>query len=1158
MTHYSVLRLLSVSLATALCLTSAVDAQTIETIAGNGSQNFTGEGGPALDAAIGFPTAVLAVPGTSAYYFSTDGTVHRVDDQGRVTMIAGEAGEYGSTHGYRGDGGPAIDALFSSITSLALHPFDGDLYLVDQDNARVRRIDGNGIVTTVAGTGLNLFSADPGPATERPLRLPKAISFGADGTLYVSDHSSIRKIGPDGIMHRIAGDGTVGFSGDGGPAINAKLSAPDGLVAGLDGNLYIADRGNGRLRMIDAEGIITTIGAFKPTRLAVDIHGNLYYGRSDIARIERYLPHVQATEPVAGNGSFGFAGDGGPALDAQISAWASPALSESGDVYIADYMNNRIRRVSSLDAELPRANFDGAHIDEGDSGITIAPVVVRLESPAIVPVELQVTTLDSTATADHDYQAMQAEPFVIPVGETEITIEIQVNGDTYVEGYESFDVQIDLISGAVVSSGGYRGSVVVAIQDDDQPGTQAFFLRDDIDIVPENASPHIALVTHNDSIEMQPDGSLGILVPPTHGTASFNYGYLWYTPQADWTGEDTLTYQACETAGRCLSATVRLLVRPLDDQFISADGHTGRERLRITDLRAMPGARFLATPLVAPRELPFTLGVDTTPESPWDSNQGVAWQLQTLAAAPDGQARRVRVMAMDGTQFSFNSTLYMGLDTNGDGLPSEDEVRCIQMELERRCELEILQAAGQPVRYWVMLQSRNPEPQQAEVDVFEIPMVPTDGSFAATAPGQLPDGQDFDLTVVWEDATFLSGQLRAGFIRVLADDSTDMGEFLVLLSNDSLSQRPVRLVPGETRRVALAPGGENKRIYFDVPMGTTRVSLASQSDANVDMYLVPVPLPGGSATQVAPVPEPYTPVAAGEGPDGAESLVVTSGLLQPARWYAVVANRDDEITEVALTLEIEATAPEVRSGSYFNDDRSGHGLFVYPAGNMWAGLWYTYRENGSPTWYYLQAPAPGANGAWNAPIYRAAWHGSANHLVEVGSATMTPTGPDAFQFSYNIDGLEGSEAMAALGRGCPNLGGASQDLSSHWFDPAHAGTGYSVQMLPNYEFMAAFVYDALGEPRFLVAEKPGFGDADDVLDVEQLGGVCPSCTYYGRPSRTTVGTLRRVLANGTLQSIELDAIFTTGPLNTPVPGAWSSVDVVVPLGGPGTTQGCAP
>ena len=199
-------------------------------------------------------------------------------------------------------------------------------------------------------------------------------------------------------------------------------------------------------------------------------------------------------------------------------------------------------------------------------------------------------------------------------------------------------------------------------------------------------------------------------------------------------------------------------------------------------------------------------------------------------------------------------------------------------------------------------------------------------------------------------------------------------------------------------------------------------------------------------------------------------------------------------------------------------------------------------------------PAPGVTGGWSSPLLRAAWDGDSRELVQVGRVVLTPVGPDRFAWSYEIDGEAGSETFESLGRGCPTLDGDVVDASSTWFDPDHAGTGYSVQLFPDYEYYAAFVYDALGVPRFITAERGSFGGADELIDLEQLRGFCPLCERAGDPERDTIG----VFGRGFDDVPTLEFMAAAGLFSGDVDGTWSQEDDVQPLGGPGATQGCAP
>jgi hypothetical protein len=164
----------------------------------------------------------------------------------------------------------------------------------------------------------------------------------------------------------------------------------------------------------------------------------------------------------------------------------------------------------------------------------------------------------------------------------------------------------------------------------------------------------------------------------------------------------------------------------------------------------------------------------------------------------------------------------------------------------------------------------------------------------------------------------------------------------------------------------------------------------------------------------------------------------------------------------------------------------------------------------------------------------------------MASATVHPEG---LVFSYRLDGEVGSEVMAPLGSGCPTLGGVALDASSHWFDPARAGTGYSVQLFPNYEFYAVFGYDAQGEARYLAAELPRAGGQSERLVLDQMRGFCPLCARDTAPTRRPVGHFERDIVEGRLAAIRVQADYVED-----VPGRWTTDDLPTPLG---NSQGCA-
>jgi DNA-binding beta-propeller fold protein YncE len=302
-----------------------------------------------------FGTSGMAVDAAGNLYIAVFGIhVYKLDTAGLVTRFAGA-----DTGGFAGDGGPAIAAKFLYALALAVGP-DGSVYVADYCNNRVRRIDPAGIVSTFAGGGgpigcaggaFTIFAGDGGPATEASMKQPTGVVADHDGNLYIVDghNGRIRKVGLDGIITTYAGNGLAGHDGDGGPATEASLIMGELAIDGA-GNLYLSDFN--RIRKIDPSGIISTFAedfAAPATDhayfLAVDPDDNLYavdYAGHKVLRFDQNgLPTT-----FAGSGGIGFSGDGGPATAAEFGDEIGPITFDAdGNLYIADGHNGRIRKV---------------------------------------------------------------------------------------------------------------------------------------------------------------------------------------------------------------------------------------------------------------------------------------------------------------------------------------------------------------------------------------------------------------------------------------------------------------------------------------------------------------------------------------------------------------------------------------------------------------------------------------------------------------------------------------------------------------------------------------------------------------------------------------------------------------------------------------------
>jgi hypothetical protein len=376
-------------------------AGSITTVAGDGASAFRGDGDPAVAAQLGSPFDVAVTANGSLLIATGAGRIRRVAPTGIITSVAGTG-----TGNFRGDGGPAVspntELLFptsaaldkagnlffidatrirkvssnGTITTVAgatdLTPGTrgivvdgaGNLLVADGANHRIRKISPDGTLTIIAGSGTPGFSGDGGPATAAQLNFPAALALDAAGNLLIADNGNhrIRKMTVSGLMSTVAGTGVSGFGGDGGPAVSATIRQPTGVAVDGAGNLLIVDIGNNRIRKINTAGIMTTVAGDgvrgfggdggpavsarlnAPDGIAVDTAGNLFIADSSNHRVRRITPAGIITT-IAGNGFHGFSGDGGPATSAQLTNPASVAVDSDGNLFVVD-ASKRIRKIT--------------------------------------------------------------------------------------------------------------------------------------------------------------------------------------------------------------------------------------------------------------------------------------------------------------------------------------------------------------------------------------------------------------------------------------------------------------------------------------------------------------------------------------------------------------------------------------------------------------------------------------------------------------------------------------------------------------------------------------------------------------------------------------------------------------------------------------------
>lgn len=280
-----------------------IHAQIITTIAGNGIASFSGDGGPATAAELNVPIPLVADGNGNIYIGDfVNQRIRKVNTSGIISTVAGTG-----TAGYSGDGGPATAADLNYPRGIDIDTA-GNIYISDESNERIRKVNTSGIISTIVGNGTSGFSGDGGQASVAELNTPEFLAIDRTGNLYIADQGNqrVRMVNTSGIISTYAGNGTSGFSGDGGPATAAEFNIPVGLAVDGSNNLYIADYSNDRIRKVDNTGKISTF---------------------------------------AGTGIASFSGDGGQATGAEINTPQGVCVDRFGNVYIADYLNYRVRMV---------------------------------------------------------------------------------------------------------------------------------------------------------------------------------------------------------------------------------------------------------------------------------------------------------------------------------------------------------------------------------------------------------------------------------------------------------------------------------------------------------------------------------------------------------------------------------------------------------------------------------------------------------------------------------------------------------------------------------------------------------------------------------------------------------------------------------------------
>jgi sugar lactone lactonase YvrE len=358
-----------------LLIATATQAQIINTIAGSTTSGYSGDGGAATSATLNHPKGSAVDALGNVYIADADNNrIRKINTSGIISTVAGSA-----TGSYTGDGGPAIFATLNRPSDVKVDAA-GNIFICDANNHCIRKINTSGTISTVAGTGgVSGFSGDGGPAISAEMDFPCAIALDAAGNLYIADqiNNRIRKVNTTGTISTIIGTGATGYSGDGASGTTTAIGFPFGVAVDGAGNVYVSLYYDNRVIKMNTSGVVSTYagtglpgfsgdgGAAAAAELdgqwgiTTDAAGNLYIADFNNQKIRKV--NTSGTISTIAGTSSGFSGDGGLATAAQLRDPAGVATGPGGSVYIADYGNHRIRKINGAATATSNPTFTGGH-----------------------------------------------------------------------------------------------------------------------------------------------------------------------------------------------------------------------------------------------------------------------------------------------------------------------------------------------------------------------------------------------------------------------------------------------------------------------------------------------------------------------------------------------------------------------------------------------------------------------------------------------------------------------------------------------------------------------------------------------------------------------------------------------------------------------------
>jgi subtilisin family serine protease len=605
-------------------------------------------------------------------------------------------------------------------------------------------------------------------------------------------------------------------------------------------------------------------------------------------------------------------------------------------------------------------------------------------------------------------------------------------------------------------------------------------------------------------------------------------------------------------------------------QQFTINAPTGNVILQPSGLVALPQATFSTTSLEPATLTNMNLGVDPTPGDLYSTFPGTGKQFVLFPISrisnfpgthPPNMQGRVFIVEVASSDAAVTN-LYAGVDSNGDGQPEFVEQACTsttQTGGTARCVIDLRGAAASARNVWALVdipQGRSDAQQSVALSsgVAMVNIPPggdaSGGRLTVTGPGHVPASASFPLRLTLgsvENALVPDRYYGAVTIDALPGLNGQSGFIPFALTRnpggDDIADA-IQLSTDSLRNYAIESGETLQHVFVDVAADTKSLNVITgeaesltNSAPSMAFYVARADFPGASASpQIAAAP-PSSAAVAQWTLGGAVSAKSVTIPVSPGRWYIVSTNTSSSENGFSLIVIANNTGTAVPPvpGEYYNPLRSGHGIFVSRAAGQQVVDWYTYADDGTPTWYAAQAAAPAPNsGAWTAPMARINWNGaSVNTVAIVGDVILTPIDATSFMYSWHLDGQTGSEHFSLLGtNACVTFNGQPAKFDGNWYAPTQSGYGMDVLALPDLQFDAFYLYDSLGIARWVAGSSTPFA-ASTTMDMNQLTGFCPLCAYTGAAAQK-VGTMSVNYASTTSGTYS-----TNFNLLAPLSGAWN-------------------